>query len=312
MRSWPQFDVSARVDQECRPPWDRGVVRAADFFTEVRETPSPNADPWDTPVSSLVFDHGLADQVRRGPIDGRADVEVAIALCQLVHDQLQRFGTDGSETLDDDEVGMAILSLGAVLRRLTISFKLPFRNFTTFRSHWIKNGASNSWQARRDMLDEFFEPLHLQLIRLEERTFEALALPVSPRAELGWPVVDEEIRELRRRFATAVTTQDYRALGTNCIGVLEALGGTVYDQARHLRDGETVPPRDKTNIRIGRYIEDALPGRVNEDLRGLANKAAALAHHVKHSPTPGRREAGIASDAVILLANMLRRLEQDL
>jgi len=41
------------------------------------------------------------------------------------------------------------------------------------------------------MLDEFFEPLHLHLIRLEERTFEALALPVSPRAELGWPVVDE-------------------------------------------------------------------------------------------------------------------------
>jgi hypothetical protein len=287
-------------------------VRAADFFTEVRETPSPNADPWDTPGSSLVFDHGLADQVRRGPIDGRADAEVAIALCQLVHDQLQRFGTDSSETLDDDEIGTALLSLGAVLRRLTISFKLPFRNFTTFRSHWIKNGASNSWQARRDMLDEFFEPLHLHLIRLEERTFEALALPVSPRAELGWPVVDEEIRELRRRFAMAVTTQDYRAIGTNCVGVLEALGETVYDQARHLRDGETMPPRDKTNIRIGRYIEDALPGQANQDLRGLANKSAALAHHVKHSPTPGRREAGIAGDAVILLANMLRRLEQDL
>jgi len=162
------------------------------------------------------------------------------------------------------------------------------------------------------MLDGFFEPLHLQLIRLEERTLEALAVPVSPHAELGWPVVDEEIRELRRRFATAVTTQDYRAIGTNCIGVLEALGETVYDRTRHLREAETVPPRDKTNIRIGRYIEDALPGRANEDLRGLANKAAALAHHVKHSPTPSRREAGVASDAVILLANMLRRLEQDL
>ena len=59
------------------------------------------------------------------------------------------------------------------------------------------------------MLEEYLEPLHLQLIRLEERTLEALAHPVSPRAELGWSVVDREIRELRRRFATAVTTQDY-------------------------------------------------------------------------------------------------------
>jgi len=289
-----------------------GVVRAADFFTEVMHIPSPNADPWDTPGSSLVFDQVMVDQVRRSPIDGRTDIEVAIALCELVHDQLQRYGTDSSQTLDDGEVGSAILALGAALRRLTVPFGLPFRNLTTFRSHWIKNGASNSWQARRDMLDGFFEPLHLQLIRLEERTLEALAVPVSPHAELGWPVVDEEIRELRRRFATAVTTQDYRAIGTNCIGVLEALGETVYDRTRHLREDETVPPRDKTNIRIGRYIEDALPGRANEDLRGLANKAAALAHHVKHSPTPSRREAGVASDAVILLANMLRRLEQDL
>ena len=288
------------------------VVRVADFFTEVMDTPSPNADPWDLPGSSRVFEQAKVDEIRRGPIEGRTDIEVAIALTDLVHAQLQGYGTDSSQTLDDGEIGSAILALTATLRRLTIPFGLPFRNFTTFRSHWIKNGASNSWQARRDILDEFFEPLHRQLVRLEERTIEALALPVSPHSELGWPGVDEEIWELRRRFATAVTTPDYRAIGTNCIGVLEALGAVVYDQAKHLREGETVPPRDKTNMRIGRYIEDALPGRANEDLRGLATKAAALAHHVKHSPTQTRREAGIASDSVILLANMLRRLEQDL
>jgi len=286
-------------------------VRAADFFTEVMDAPSPDADPWDLPGSVRVFEQATIDRIRWGPIDGRTDIEVAIALTDLVHVQLQGYGTDSSQTLDDGEIGSAILALTATLRRLSIPFDLPFRNFTTFRSHWTKNGASNSWQARRDMLDGFFEPLHVKLIRLEELTLEALALPVSPRAETGWPDVDEEIRELRRRFATATTTQDYRALGTNCIGVLEALGAVVYDQAKHLREGETVPPRDKTNMRIGRYIEDTLPGRGNEDLRGLATKAAALAHHVKHSPTSMRRDAGIASDAVILLANMLRRLEQD-
>jgi hypothetical protein len=56
---------------------------------------------------------------------------------------------------------------------------------------------------------------------------KALALPVSPHSELGWPGDHEEIRGLRRRFATTVTTQDYRAIGANCIGVLEALGAVV-------------------------------------------------------------------------------------
>lgn len=36
--------------------------------------------------------------------------------------------------------------------------------------------------------------------------------------------------------------------------MLEVLGAVVDDQAKHLREGETVP-RDKTNMRIGRYIE---------------------------------------------------------
>lgn len=287
-------------------------MQASDFFDTVTEELSPNADPWALPTTYTVFDRELAEQIRRGPIEGRTDIDVALALADLVHRQLESFGTDSSETLKDDEIGTAIRALHAVLKRLTVAFELPFRNFTTFRSYWLKHGASNSWQARRDILDEFFEPLHLHLVRLEEKSLDALIQPISPRAETGWPVVDEEIRELRRRFASAITPQDYRAIGTNCIGVLEALGEVVYDPTKHLRKEETLPPRDKTNLRIGRYIEDALPGRTNEDLRGLANKAAALAHHVKHAPTPTRREAGIAGDAVILLANMLRRLDQEI
>lgn len=51
-------------------------------------------------------------------------------------------------------------------------------------------------------------------------------------------------------------------------------------------------------------------GRENEELRGLVKKASALAHKVKHSPNADRVNAGIAADAVILLANMLRRLAE--
>lgn len=270
-----------------------------------------SSDPWSEPFAVAPFDLETVESLRRGPLVGRTDLEVAIALTQLVHQELEGYGTNSAETLNDSEIGAAIVGLRAVLRRVAVPFDLPYRNFTTFRSHWVRNGASNSWQARRDMLDAVFEPLHLRLIRLDEQTIEALAIPISPHAQTGWPVVDEEIRELRRRFGTASTAQDYRAIGTNCVGVLEALGVTVYDAEKHLRDGETVPPRDKTNMRIGRFIEDALPGARNADLRGLANKVATLAHHVKHAPTPTRRDAGIASDAVIMLANMLRRLGED-
>jgi hypothetical protein len=252
--------------------------------------------------------------LRAGSIEGRTDFEAAKTLAGLVHDELLAYGTHGGEKLTDEHMMAALMALRAVTRRLGIEFDPPYRNLTTFRSYWVRQGASGAggWQARRDLLEELFGPLHLQLARIEEQAFEALAYPVSPHVEVGWPLVDEEIRELRRRFQSASTPQDHRAIGTHCVGVLEVLGRTVYDPARHLRDGEKPPPIDKTKQRIGRFVEDALPGERNGDVRGLASKAIGLAHHVKHSPTPTRREAGISADAVILLANILRRFEQDL
>jgi hypothetical protein len=287
-------------------------MRTDDFFVEQVNAEKPgwdmSGDPW---TVTTYLDEDLLNGLRRGPGAGRDDLEVAIALAQLVHDELESYGTNGQQRLDEQQIALAIRALGAVLKRLGIQFELPYRNFSTFRTFWMRNDCSGSWQARRDLLDELFEPLHLRLMRLEETTLEALANPVSPRAGTGWPVVDEEIKELRRRFQSSTTAQDYRAVGTHCVGVLDALSRTVYDPSRHLREGEAIPPPDKSKQRIGRYIEDTLAGPEHEDLRALTNKAIEFAHHVKHGSTPTRREAGIAADAVILLANILRRLEQE-
>jgi hypothetical protein len=278
-------------------------VKSDDFLVQVAD----GTDWW-----GMAVNEDLMGSLRRGPIDGADDIEVALPLTELVHEEFERYGTDSSHRLADQDVGTAYRALVAVLDRLGIDFGLPFRNLSTFYAYWKKQGASGSWQARRDILNEYFEPLHAQLAQLEERSFEQLATAVSPRDVIGWPAVDDEIRELRRRFKQCRTPQDYGDIGNRCVGLLIALGQTVYNPAKHLRDGETVPAPDKTKQRLGRYVEVTLSGSENEDLRGLTNKAIEFAHHVKHNQTPTRREAGIAADSVILLANIFRRLEQDL
>ncbi|SFA45016.1 hypothetical protein SAMN05444374_103189 [Rhodococcoides kroppenstedtii] len=285
---------------------------AEDFFKPVASSSSSPSfgDPWGESARQK-FDTAMMTQLRRGSVAGKSDVEVAIALSDLLQDELTAYGTGGGEQLDDKEMSAALTAMKAVCGRLSVTFEPPFRNFTTFRTYWNRNDGYGSWQARRDMVAELFDPVHTKLIALEDRSFDALAEPASPRAATGWPAVDEEVRELRRRFQMASTPQDYRALGTNCVGVLEALSRTVYDAEVHLREGETEPPVDKTNMRIERYIEDTLPGKDNEDIRGLTKKSAVVAHRVKHSATATRRDAGIAADAVILLANIIRRLDQD-
>lgn len=284
------------------------LLRPEDFFNE-----DPIPDVSGFPVRT--FNVTLMTQLRRGPLEGRSDVEVAVPLARLIHDDLEKYGTSGGEEMSDAQMREALLALRTVVRRLGIDeFDVPFRDFSSFRGWWIREGASGSggWQARRDLLNRIFEPLHDRLADLEQEALtSSLAQPVSPHARTGWPAVDTEISEARRHFLIAQTPQDYRNVGNDCVAVLEALSRVVYDPARHLRPGEEEPAVDRTKQRLERFVEDSAPGPDLGELRGLARKAIEFAHHVKHSETPTRREAGIAADSVILLANMLRRLEQE-
>jgi hypothetical protein len=45
--------------------------------------------------------------------------------------------------------------------------KLPFRDSATFRSYWIRNGASgHGWQARQDMVGDLLDPAREELDEL--------------------------------------------------------------------------------------------------------------------------------------------------
>lgn len=254
----------------------------------------------------------LMTPLRAGPLPGRTDIEAAVPLARLVHDELERYGTDGGQELDEEEVRAALRALQAVVDRLGCTgFDPQFRDFGTFKTWWIRQDARNSWQARRNLLRDLFEPLHDQLADLETRSLSStLAEPVSPHARTGWAGVDEEISELRRHFLAARTPQDYRAIGNDSVHVTEALSRNIYDVSKHLHPGEEEPPVDKTKMRIGRFVETAAAGPDNAAIRKVAIAAIEMAQHVKHSATPTRREAGIAADAVILLANVLRRLDE--
>jgi hypothetical protein len=254
----------------------------------------------------------LIDELRRRPLGDKADIEVAVPLARLIHDELQASGTGGGNELNDDQMREALQALRAVVRRLGIDdFDVPFRDFTSFRTWWIKNGAHGNWQARRDLLSGIFDSLHDRLADVEQEALtSSLVEPISPHARTGWAAVDTEISELRRHFLSARTAQDYRAVGLDCVAVTEALSRQVYDPARHLREGELEPPVTNTKQRIERFVEDAAPGSDNAALRKVARASIEFAQHVKHSSTPTRREAGIAADAVIQLANLLRRLDE--
>ncbi|MBD8218335.1 hypothetical protein IFU40_06780 [Microbacterium sp. CFBP 13617] len=264
-----------------------------------------------TSTQTVINSH-LLDAVAAGPIPDHPDVEVAVALARFVHEEYEGRGTHENQVSSQEDSATIMRALKAVLRRMNIdTFDPPYRDFDTFYKYWRTSGATGSWQARRDLLDADFEPLHRLLDKCEAGSIHStLATAISPHQVTGWPRVDEEISELRRHFETATTRQDYSNVGNDVVSVLEALSATVYDHATHGRANESEPPIASTKNRLDRFVEVALDGRDNAELRKLTRASIELAQAVKHRrETVTRLEAGVAADAVILLANMLRRIQ---
>lgn len=284
-------------------------MRPHDFFKDRVGEPKDAFGSGRRQVSDAMF-----VALRRGPLSDREDVEVAPALASLIHDDLEDFGTGGSGEMTADQMRHAILALRAVTDRMAVqNFDLPFRDYTTFKNYWVREGAAGAggYQARRNLLSALFDGLHDQLADLETRSLSSsLVDPISPHSRTGWGAVDTEISELRRHFQNARTPQDYSAVGNDCVRVTEALSRQVYDVSLHLRPDKQEPPVANTKDRLDRCVEVALPGPDNARLRKLVRATIEVAQEVKHRGTPTRREAGIAADSVIQLANVLRRLHE--
>jgi hypothetical protein len=289
-------------------------VTAADFWVE-KERPGSGfgADPWSTTTYEVVDKDRLQALVAARDF-AHSDLDITLALMDLIRDDFQLSGTSGGERVKDVDMRLAVRALERTSTRAGHPFKLPFRDHTEWKSYWIRQGASGpgGWQARRDILSELFDGPYATMTAAQDRALDStLAEAATAHERLGWPGVDVEVGELRRHFRTARTVQDYRAVGNDCVHLMEALSRQVSVHALHTPPGEDEPPVAKTKLRLERYVDARLPGRENAEMRKFARATIELAQAVKHRSSPTRTEAGVVADAVILLANMLRRLAED-
>lgn len=205
-------------------------------------------------------------RLRAGPDPEHSDIDVAVALMDIVHDDLLKFGTGGGEVLSDEEMRVAIRTLQAVTARCGESFKLPFRDHTGWKAYWLRNNGYGSWQARRELLSELFDEPTAGLEAMQDKSTAAiLADSISPREQFGWPAVDTEIGELRRHFREARTPQDYREVGNDCTHVLEKLTAHVYDSSIHTPEGEEEPPCRKRRCESRRTSKSDFAEQITND-----------------------------------------------
>ena len=257
--------------------------------------------------------NGLLAALRSGAYGEASDLEASLALVGLLRSEYLQFGTEGGNQLTDNAIQTVQRTCRQVLKRLGIDLQVPWRDFSSFKAYWIANGGYGSWQARRQMVSEVFDPVQDALEEREDSGYVgAVAAAVTSHEVLGWPDVDAEIEQIRTAFHRARSPREYREVGLACVALLEALSRIAYNRDKHLYAGEEEPPVANTKARLSRIIEHEIAeSDLGKELARVVKRVAELSQAVKHSPTRTRTEAGVAADSVFLIANIIRRLTAD-
>lgn len=253
----------------------------------------------------------LLESVIRNENINQTDLELAEPLIPLLHSELESFANNGYPKIrDDDDMVLLIRTCRVVCSRIGLSFpELPFRDRSSFRRYWLDQGMTGSYERRREYLRDLFEHLELQVAHAREfEMTQQLAVPVNGGTPTGWARIDREVSQLRASFAAARTEKDHSAVGHACTRIVEELGVQCFDETLDVLPGASVPPRDKTKIRLDAVINRLAQGSENDDLRRVARATIEFSQTVKHRSTPTRRDAGIVADTTIQLVNIMRRL----
>ena len=216
--------------------------------------------------------------LRAGTLPGISDAAAAEQLLDLVWQELEAYGTDGTNVCGDQEIAVAIRTIESVTRRLGIPLELPFQNFTMFRSYWVRHDGWGKWQARRDIIQSLLEPTRRQL-----ETLDGLVADPMIKEDLISKLRDPAaIREHLARLARTAVADPPLAIGT-AKELVESTAKTVLEErGMQVRERDDLPALvTRAQEALGLHPSATLPGPDGTDavkriLGGLISVASGL------------------------------------
>lgn len=189
-------------------------------------------------------------------------------------------------------------TIAAELRRLGLDDPNPFADLWDWYAYWKEHLPT--YASRRQHINALFQELLDALDHFAERRLGS----GLHEASTGWERVDSQLSQLRERYATARSVEDFQAVGLLCRDILISVGDACYDHERHGGGNGKEPSgaMDKLEKVVG--VEAA--GGSNKQLRQLLKAAMEFSNHVQHDRAGRLTEAGVSAETTISLATLFR------
>lgn len=184
------------------------------------------------------------------------------------------------------------------LRDAGLKHTNPFPDLWDWYGRW-RSGDLPSYQSRRSFVADLFNPMFDQV-----QAYKSGRIPPSVEPT-GWPQVDRQVGEARRRLAEAESVEQFQAVGLLCREVLISLAQAVHDPERHPALDGTEPSETDAKRMLEAYIAAELMGSSNEGHRRFSKAAYALAVDLQHRRTATFREAALCLEATTSAVNTI-------
>lgn len=210
----------------------------------------------------------------------------------------------GGPRIDDkqEEYVTRRREVAAELRRRGLADPNPHGDLWAWYGYWSENLAG--YGPRRAYISELYQPLLDALDHLDARNLGA----ELQEATTGWDRVDLQLSQLRERFATARTVEDFQAIGLLCRDVFISLAEATFDAGEHLPDAAELPGAADAKARLGLTVDAVAGGASNRELRAVLKASFDLANKVQHARAGTLSEAAIVAESTVASVNIMRVL----
>lgn len=209
-----------------------------DLFADV-----PSPWPGELPDQELRVD--LLSMALTSSLPEVADTALARALAELARSEFMAYGTGGGERLTDQQVSLVLRTLRRVLGRLGVTYNVGWRDFNSFRAYWTANGGHGSWNARRVMVTEAFDPILGRLDEIEGGSSQHAVARTALSALTDPAAIHDHLRRLERSIES-----DPRLAVSAAKDLVESTAKLILKQR-----GEKLSGRERLPSLIGRAQE---------------------------------------------------------
>lgn len=164
------------------------------------------------------IDLGTLDAIKRGVSD-IPDVEAADRLTDRVVARMISVATDGPriDTVNAD-FKREYRALSAVLKRLDIKHTNDYSDLWLWHGHW--QDELPTYASRRAAVAKLYAPVREAL---DERSTDYDGARPVDDGPTGWAQVDARLGKLRRMVRESRDVDDFKAVGHQCVSVMESL-----------------------------------------------------------------------------------------